>query len=281
MHRYRDAIIYTQKDQYREREQKSRPVAGAFALYPGYFDQAEGKDVNPYAQGIAQVGIGAFALLPSQGGGHAHWLTHYLLEQLGAKPVNENVTYNTGKADALYVREASRIPYHGMKQVRYSNLVMTARIGNNRSSEYVKAFKEGTAKYYHMPVSTFSLQFGSVLVDEVRYLAVAYFEPGGRDAEIAYVWPVKSVNVLLRKDIYTWQTGDVHSETEKSYYLFELGEPAGLEKKLGGVPCADRDRFRDSMKLVSPENLRVAQSFSDLQGHYAEQINQTVICGAQ
>lgn len=273
MHRYRDAIIFTQKDHYREREQKSRPVAGGFTLYPGYFDQKEGKASNPYTQGIEQVGIGAFALLPSQGGRHAHWLTKYLIEQLGAKPVTQNVQYNSRKADALYVREVSRIPYHGMKQVRYSNLVMTARIGNNRSPEYVKSFKDGSARHYHMPVSTFSMQFGSVLVDEVHYLAIAYFEPEEGEAEIAHVWPVKCVKFLPRKNICISQAGAEYSDSRESYYLFELGKSVALVNKLEDVPCAIGDRFRASMKLVSLDDLQSAQSFFNLHSYYIEQIN--------
>lgn len=72
MHRYRDALIRLSEPHGHESSsgnagqpaKKSRPVFGAFALYPGFFDQAT--TPNPYAAAIEEVGIGAFALLPSQ-----------------------------------------------------------------------------------------------------------------------------------------------------------------------------------------------------------------------
>ncbi|MBE9197169.1 DUF2357 domain-containing protein, partial [Synechocystis sp. LEGE 06083] len=70
MHRYRDALIRVSESQSSlpqtkgQSVKKSRPVFGAFALYPGFFDQAITK--NPYHSEIEEVGIGAFALLPSQ-----------------------------------------------------------------------------------------------------------------------------------------------------------------------------------------------------------------------
>ena len=78
MHRYRDALIRLSEPRLSEPRlsespsskiegqaaKKSRPVFGAFALYPGFFDQAA--TPNPYAAAIEEVGIGAFALLPSQ-----------------------------------------------------------------------------------------------------------------------------------------------------------------------------------------------------------------------
>jgi len=73
MHRYRDSLIL------RHQGEKSRPVIGAYALYPGVFNQTS--SVNPYVAAIHEVGIGAFALLPggdAQGRSgndrNCHWL---------------------------------------------------------------------------------------------------------------------------------------------------------------------------------------------------------------
>jgi hypothetical protein len=74
MHRYRDAIIYRHNA-----DTLSRPVFGAYALYPGYFiDQYE---KNPYHQSIEQIDIGAFPMLPGQ---NHKWLVEFLKEIIGA-----------------------------------------------------------------------------------------------------------------------------------------------------------------------------------------------------
>lgn len=128
---------------YRIKTDKSRPVFGAFALYPGFFDQATKQ--NPYATAIEEVGIGAFALLPSQNGcdkqsgysGH-QWLLEFLQTQIGTAPKtptgqgNEAMYPVAGMAERLYVQEAARIPYHGMRQVLYPDLTMTVALGGQR-----------------------------------------------------------------------------------------------------------------------------------------------------
>ncbi|MBH0064411.1 DUF2357 domain-containing protein [Psychrobacter sp. SZ93C1] len=97
MHRYRDALIRIERDKNAlneeitnketARTQKSRPIFGAFALYPGYFDQVNTN--NPYLNSIDEVSIGAFSLLPSPlqpdskiSNGH-YWLLDFLRQQIG------------------------------------------------------------------------------------------------------------------------------------------------------------------------------------------------------
>ncbi|WP_226992245.1 restriction endonuclease-like protein [Aliiglaciecola lipolytica] len=155
MHRYRDALIRLSEPRLSESPsskiegqpvKKSRPVFGAFALYPGFFDQAT--TPNPYAAAIEEVGIGAFALLPSQDepcqsdpiqtknnySGHK-WLLEFLQEQIGTVPnaqigqSNEAMYPVAGMAERLYVQEAARIPYYGMRQVLYPDLTMTVALG--------------------------------------------------------------------------------------------------------------------------------------------------------
>ena len=78
MHRYRDALVQNLGGD------KSRPVVEAFALYPSPQDQSTGE--NPYASAIAQVGIGAFPLVPRReedGMGRA-WLKDHLKKCLEA-----------------------------------------------------------------------------------------------------------------------------------------------------------------------------------------------------
>ena len=112
MHRYRDALIRvtksnTDKDQNTLSEQKSRPVFGGFALYPGSFDQVNSD--NPYFSAIDEISIGAFALLPDalssessndlqsnskNSNGH-YWLLEFLRQQLGTYPRTKQIADNT------------------------------------------------------------------------------------------------------------------------------------------------------------------------------------------
>lgn len=79
MHRYRDALIYQERSDKTLDWNRSRPVYGAYALYPGYFEeQKEGE--NPYHQTINDIDIGAFAFLP---GRKNTWLRGFLSEILG------------------------------------------------------------------------------------------------------------------------------------------------------------------------------------------------------
>ena len=150
MHRYRDALI--QELGVKGDEQKSRPVFGAFALYPGFYVQSE--EQNPYQEAIQNVGIGAFPLLPSAENGGNQWLLEFLKEQLGTGTQEYKLEQLREK---LYVQESVRIPYTGMKQVLYPDLVMTIALGGKkeRTAEYFERFEKGTANWYHIPVSTF------------------------------------------------------------------------------------------------------------------------------
>src|SRR5690606_11589129 len=97
MHRYRDALIRlsesTSSSMACQPAKKSRPVVGAFALYPGLFDQTT--EENRYATAIKEVGIGAFALLPSQTGYAGHqWLLDFLNSQIGTASNTETENGN-------------------------------------------------------------------------------------------------------------------------------------------------------------------------------------------
>src|SRR5699024_4984842 len=90
MHRYRDALFASEVLYSSDNETlvgKSRPVIGAFALYPGYFNQK--KERNPYADAIQEIGIGAFALLPSHDGGV--WLADFLRQQISQHRDNQDL----------------------------------------------------------------------------------------------------------------------------------------------------------------------------------------------
>jgi len=303
MHRYRDALIRLSEPHDSkslssgnsgQSPKKSRPVFGAFALYPGFFDQAT--TPNPYAAAIEEVGIGAFALLPSQNepcqngpsqnelsqtestqtksrySGH-QWLLEFLQAQIGTAPNsqtgqgNEVIYPVAGMAERLYVQEAARIPYYGMRQVLYPDLTMTVALGGQRGRDngYFEQFEQGTALWYHLPQSTFLQKFKQHIAEEIRYLALASTsDTQSSTKQIDKLWPVKRVTVLPRYAITEEQAGK-KSGSADLYYLFELGKPLSLQTPVTNVPHRP---MKNSMKLTTLTRLESVTKFTEVEKVY-------------
>ena len=251
MHRYRDALIQLEDGAHNSSvARKTRPVIGAFALYPGFFDQH--KTSNPYADSIEEVGIGAFALLPNDGGDE--WLSGFLRRQI-LQGINHQEF-----AENYYLQDAARIPVRGMEQVLYPDLVMTAALGGKegRSEAYFEQFKSGTARHYHMPKSTLVNKFQQRhIVDEIRYLALAVDDSASSKA-IDKIWPVKRVTLQPRSKLTVEQTGKASANADL-FYLFELGAPLMLYRPIVNVPYAST---RGSMKLTTLSAIEAATDFA-------------------
>ncbi|MEM5537083.1 restriction endonuclease-like protein [Neptuniibacter pectenicola] len=300
MHRYRDALIRLSEHRLSESPsssmasqsaKKSRPVFGAFALYPGFFDQAT--QPNPYAAAIEEVGIGAFALLPSQNrpsqnessqtdpsqtkygySGH-QWLLEFLQAQIGIAPTtqtgqgNEAMYPVAGMAERLYVQDAARIPYYGMRQVLYPDLTMTVALAGQRGRDngYFEKFEQGTARWYHLPKSTFLQKFKQHIAEEIRYLALASTsDTQSSTKQIDKLWPVKRVTVLPRYAITADQAGKKSGSVEP-YYLFELGKPLSLQTPVTNVPHRP---MKNSMKLTTLTRLESVTKFTEVEKVYEE-----------
>ncbi len=290
MHRYRDALIRISESSSSsiagQPTKKSRPVFGAFALYPGFFDQATKS--NPYAAAIEEVGIGAFALLPSQNkpsetepsqtknsySGH-QWLLEYLQTQIGTVPNTQTADNNevmypvAGMAERLYVQEAARIPYYGMRQVLYPDLTMTVALSGQRGRDngYFERFEQGKAQWYHLPQSTFLQKFKQHIAEEIRYLALASTsDTQSSIKQIEKLWPVKSVRVLPRHTITEDQAGK-KSGSADLYYLFELGKPLSLQTPVTNVPHRP---IKNSMKLTTLGHLESVTTFAEIEKVYQE-----------
>lgn len=273
MHRYRDALIRITDEQPSMAGKKSRPVFGAFALYPGFFDQS--RDVNPYTDAIEEIGIGAFALLPSQTDSNYcgyKWLLNFLKAQIGtgsnaqAGLTNETIYSVSRLSERLYVQDAARIPYDGMRQVLYPDLTMTVALGllETRFPDCFEQFKNGSRCFYHMPVSTFTLKFEAHVIDEVRYLAIIPKHTVKHD--ISMIWPVRSVRFLVRSKIDVAITGK-DSDSDQLYILFELGKPFSLRSTVLFQP--DKT-FRHSIKLTTMRQLEQVAELADAQAVYQE-----------
>jgi predicted component of viral defense system (DUF524 family) len=283
MHRYRDALIRMSESQKGSAickdPNKSRPVFGAFALYPGFFNQATYQ--NPYGTAINEVGIGAFALLPSQAdygySGHK-WLLDFLQAQIGLVPNKKTIQGDTDLysveqiAERLYAQEAARIPNYGMRQVLYPDLTMTVSLGGqaDRDLNYFKAFEDGTAKWYHIPKSTFLQKFKQHVAEEIRYLAIARNSTTDSSSkQIDKLWPINRVTLLPRNAITDQQTGR-KSESTELFYLFELGKPLTLQVPITDIPYRS---IKESMKLTTLTRLDRVSKFNELETVYDEALS--------
>lgn len=262
MHRYRDALVWAKHN-----EGKSRPVFGAYALYPGFFDQANRQ--NPYQTGIDEVGIGAFALLPSQQNQGSIWLRDFLKNQLENNPISLPFT----KEEHLFVQEPSRIPYTGMTQQLYPDLTMLISLGhpqegeNTRSIEYFECFKNGTAKYYHLPQDTFEMKYKGLqhIVKEIAFLGIAEQDKQSNKV-INKIWQVRKVSLVKRNTLTEEQAGYI-SNSERLDYLFELGIVLNLPNPIKNVPI---EGFRKSMKLTTLVKIENKTEFNSIEPVYTE-----------
>jgi hypothetical protein len=259
MHRYRDALIHQNKSNY-EQVVKSRPVFGAFALYPGFHTQTS--KPNPYEDPINEIGIGAFSLLPSENNEGSHWLTEFLAEKLG----RAQSVYEKAASDKHFVEESPRISYRGTSISRFTDLTIAAnQLGPNRSESYIIQFKEGNAKFYHTRVAAFKRQeIEQHIVVEARYLAVALTQTEGQKREIKYLYPIIKAEKVKREDISIAQAGaELGSNGDELYWLFTLGESLILKN----VMARDWD-IHFKLNFVGRDDLSTVTNWDDLPQRY-------------
>ena len=260
MHRYRDALIHIHQadDGWQE---KTRPIFGAFVLYPGWFKSSTTQ--NPYQDAIAEIGIGAFPLLPNS---NNTWLKDFLLDQFGHADNKAN-KYKAEASDRFYVQEAARISYTGMKLTRYQDLSLAVALGSKRSKKYLESFRQGKAKWYHLPEhTTVTKRVQRAAMREIKSCAFVVYFPDDEQRRIEYIYDVISVQLVKRHEISEDQAGAkaLTTNLQKFYWLFELGSKKKVSLSI------DVSGARDfKFKLVSIEALTTAKVWSDLANHYA------------
>lgn len=259
MHRYRDALIYMDKAQLLgEPPRKTRPVAGAFVLYPAMADEA--MQTNPYQRSIDDVGIGAFPALPGQAN---QWLAAFLRSRL---PVPTSTQEPLGVSeyfspDAYFVESPLRIPPTGTSIERYRDLTLVASLGDNvvRGAGYLAAFENGMAQWYHMPLSTTVQRSGGVeLMMQVRFCAFVVRYPNQPHKLIKHVYEVKSIRLDKRCNLDESQTG-LPSKKTAEYWLFELGSATALS-----VPIEVADDAHFKLKTTNLPSLKQGLAWDKL-----------------
>ncbi|MBP7866033.1 MAG: restriction endonuclease-like protein [Acidobacteria bacterium] len=238
MHRYRDALIHLEPADDGVAE-KSRPVVGAFVLYPGFYDEI--LRPNPYEAGIEAVGIGGFPMLP---GRENRWLRAFLKEKFSDLS-DGYLTEHIPEFDEHLLHESVRIAPTGLRLARYGDLVLAASLGGTagRDGAYVDRFLTGTASWYHIPVSTTDKKIARTVMRELRFCAVAVHRPDIHDRCIEYLYDVLSVRRVKRCELTVEQAGKVETSNRNDYWLLRLGNSRRL-KELVSTGGTRHFRFR-------------------------------------
>lgn len=261
MHRYRDALIRIKAETTFNGNfhSKSRPTFGAFALYPGYFDQKN--MTNPYHDVISEIGIGAFALLPdeceSEKNG-SYWLAKYLLTQLGEVSSEKGSLDKVG--ERLYLQEASRIPNEGMQQVLYKDLVAIVSLNEvlQRDNIDLSEYMVDSINEFILPFEFFKNKNRSSILKEIRYLAISLSFNQSEFETMERVWPIKNMQYV-----------DVNHHDGKLSQIkscrFELGQPLELMKKISDIP---KGALNESIKLTTLGCLTAISRFDEIKAVY-------------
>ena len=261
MHRYRDALVYLSSSEDGAKE-KSRPIIGAFVLYPGWLEnEVEG---NPYGLAIQEVGIGGFPFLP---GRENRWFRAFMSGILGPA---------SAEPDAHLLKDSVRIAPTGLSLSRYGDLALVVSMPgrNTRNTEYSTRFIHGNALWYHLPVSTAeNYKVSRNAMREVRYCAVAVSYLGLRGRRIEYIYDVLSVRCVKRSELTAEQAGRVEPSNDNPYWLFELGPSRRLPVPLE-VPGVRGFRFM----LTGARDIMNSREWKDLPDRYAFLRKKTEVC---
>lgn len=229
MHRYRDSLLYKTEVGY------SRPVFGAFALYPGYFNQADPSVTNVYQTAIDELGIGAFALLPTTDESGYYWLKTFLVTKFGD---NSQFPYATDydSVDRFYVEEPPRIPTYGMTQLRNaSRTLLITGAEDSRLPGYYEQFHEGTAKFFHMRCEASKrVNIEEHIIQSLKYLVIASRTCNDKSPRVATRrWKVKTVTKIMRKELTADQTGTMTiARPMENYWLFSIEDDGRLSSPI-------------------------------------------------
>lgn len=269
MHRYRDALIHIDKAGEGWKE-KSRPVLGAFVLYPGWFDQKTSS--NPYETSIQDVGIGAFPMLPDPNRPNM-WLRTFLEKQFGKPAENTgesdfwSTPYPIVESDKHFAGDSARIATTGTFLSHYKDLALVAHLApaKDRNKDYLQRFEEGKAGWYHIPVATTDDKKYSIsrnVMNETRQCAIAVPEKGEKLKKLAFIYDVIAITTVKRCNLTIEQAGSLSSKTAK-YWLIELGASRPIAQ-----PIVDKGFRNFAVFHTSATDIAASKPWSDLKLRY-------------
>ncbi|QDK97037.1 DUF2357 domain-containing protein [Acinetobacter tandoii] len=261
MHRYRDALVRLTAENTSKSNlySKSRPVFGAFALYPGYFDQENTS--NPYKDAISETGVGAFALLPNSIGSKAtgsQWLKEYLIENIGEISIDRDISNSwNGK---MYLQDSSRIPIDGMKQVFYTDLVAIIPLNKRLVGSSIHYTNHAEVKDFLFPLELLSNNIN--ISKEIKYLCFVEGDSSKLSSlGIDKIWPIEHVNFISQ----SMQLENECKGMTQISCVFKLGHPLVLFQK---ISCVAEEALSYRIQLTTLGFLTKATQFSKIKSVY-------------
>ena len=205
MHRYRDSIVYKNKDN----ENYKNCVFGAFVLFP--YDDEEIFKSNKFYKSIEEVNIGAFPFLPS---------TTDLMEEFLDELIYES-------SYSIYDRSLDNVGYEeNLKDEYFSNRnVLIGQLRDDKQLE--KSLKHN---FYHIPCKNIDL-----IKNKIEYVAIYQSRNHFKEESgIYYYGKIKKIHEKKRRDIVEIMRDD--NKDDNLYYYFEIECWCELDNKikLGG-----------------------------------------------
>ncbi|AEF17014.1 Domain of unknown function DUF2357-containing protein [Thermoanaerobacterium xylanolyticum LX-11] len=222
MHRYRDAIVYENKDNHNF----ERAFFGAFVLFP-YSKEDEYKN-HQFYKSIEKVGVGGLPFLPNA--------TH-LVEDL----LDEVIT------DSPETAFESTVLQHGMyeyiEKIEFNEKeVLVGNLSSHKQLEVNLKYK-----FYHIPYSEIRSS-----IKYIKYIAIAQTKAKGfgDDAGIRYYGKVKSFEILKRSEIK-----EIPKDSDELYVRFKVDKWEKLDKKIDLARYRVRRRFYTNLFLLKNANI--------------------------
>lgn len=222
MHRYRDAIVYENKDN----SNFERMFFGAFVLFP-YSKEDEYRN-HQFYKSIEKVGVGGLPFLPNA--------TH-LVEDL----LDEVIT------DSPETAFESTVLQHGMyeylEKIEFNEKeILVGNLSSHKQLEVNLKYK-----FYHIPYSEIrsSLKY-------IKYVAIAQTKAKGfgDDAGIRYYGRVKSFEILRRSEIK-----EIPKDSDELYVRFTVDKWEELDRKIELAGYRVRRRFYTNLFLLKNANI--------------------------
>lgn len=205
MHRYRDSIVYKNKDN----QDYKNCVFGAFVLFP--YDDEESFKSNKFYTSIEEVNIGAFPFLPS---------TTKLMEEFLDELIYES-------SYSIYDRSLENVGHEENLKDEYFNN-RNVLVGQLRDRQQL----EVNLKYnfYYIPCKNIDL-----IKNKVEYIAIYQSQKHFKEESgIYYYGKINQIHQKQRRYISEIKRDD--SKDDNMYYYFEIEDWYKLDKKikLGG-----------------------------------------------
>lgn len=135
-------------------------------------------------------------------------------------------------------------------------LVAPAAPKQLRDSDYNKAFEQGKAKWYHIPVYSVS-RYTEAQMRAITHCALGTTVAGMGERSVKFIWPVLAMQCVPRSALSVEQAG-TQKDSDALYWLFALGDATQLIKPVSGFPTVF------SAKITSLDAIAHTALFSQL-----------------